>query len=57
MVFLAVKDAGTDSANEISFVSSHKNDLNDLNSGIFNTQKDHKTNLFSCTIAFRPEMY
>ena len=39
VVFLALKDAGTDiqiNANEISFVSSYKNDLNDVSSDIFN---------------------
>ena len=46
MVFLAVKDVGTDvifgNSNEISFVSSYKNDLNDVSSCIFNSQKDHE---------------
>ena len=46
IVFLAVKDCGTDviwdNANEISFVSSYKNDSNDVSSDIFNSQKDHE---------------
>ncbi len=50
MVFLAVKDVGTDviwgNANEISFVSSYKNDSNDVNSCIFNSQKDHEDEVF-----------
>ena len=37
MVFSAVKDAGTDLKNG----SSHKNDLNDVSSGNFNSQKVH----------------
>ena len=50
MVFLAVKDVGTGviwgDANEISFVSSYKNDSNDVSSDIFNSQKDHEDEVF-----------
>ncbi len=50
MVFLAVEDVGTDviwgNANEISFVSSYKNDSNDVSSGIFNSQKVHEDEVF-----------
>ncbi len=46
MVFLAVTDARTASfkamQKEISFASSYKNDLNDVSSGIFNSQKVHE---------------
>ena len=48
MVFLAVKDAGTNviwgNANEIYFVSSYKNGLNDVS---FSIQKTMKMKLFS----------
>ncbi len=50
MVFLAVKDSGAHviegNANEISFVSSYKNDLNNVSSGIFNSKKDHEDETF-----------
>ena len=50
MVFLAVKDAGTDviqgNANEISLVSGYKNDLSDVSSGILNSQKVHEDEVF-----------
>ena len=50
MVFLAVKDVGTDvisgNAKEITFVSSYKNDSNDASSGIFNSQNDDEDEVF-----------
>ena len=33
-------------ANEISFVSSYKNDLNDVSSSNFNSQKDQEDEVF-----------
>ena len=62
MVFLAVQVRGTDVIYVIFWTRNNRKliciDLNDVNSGNLNSEKDSKDKVFSMkNITFRPKMY